>query len=58
MKQLVACGDLTLQSPYSVGHIATVTTSLSDEDFAAEMSGIIATIGNLDVEVVEYDSEE
>jgi hypothetical protein len=50
--------DATLQSPYSVGHIATVTTSLSDEDFAADMSGIIATIGNLDVEVVEDDSEE
>ncbi len=50
--------DATLQSPYSVGHIATVTTSLSDEDFAAEMSGIIATIGNLDVEVVEDDPEE
>ena len=50
--------DATLQSPYNVGHIATVTTSLSDEDFAAEMSGMIATIGNLDVEVVEDDSEE
>lgn len=50
--------DATLQTPYSVGHIATMTTSLSDEDFAAEMSGIIATIGNLEVEVVEEEPEK
>ena len=42
----------TLQTPYSVGHIATTTTSLSDEGLAADMSGIIATIGNIDVEVL------
>jgi len=45
--------DATLQTQYSVGHIATLTTSLSDENFAAEMGGIIATIGNLEIEVVE-----
>ena len=44
--------DATLQTPYSVGHIATTTTSLSDEGLAADMSGIIATIGNIDVEVL------
>jgi hypothetical protein len=43
--------------PYTVGHITTLTTSLSDEDFAAEMGGIIATIGNLEVEVVEEDTK-
>jgi transglutaminase-like putative cysteine protease len=47
--------DATLLTPYSVGHITTLTTSLSDEDFAAEMGSIIATIGNLQIEVVEED---
>jgi hypothetical protein len=47
--------DATLTEPFTVGHIATVTTSLSDEGMAAEMSGILATIGNLDVEVIEAD---
>jgi len=45
--------DATLLTPFSVGHIATLTTSLSDEGMAAEMGGIIATIGNLDVDVVQ-----
>ena len=45
--------DATLDSPYSVGHIATITSALSDEDFGAEMSSIIATIGNLEVEIVD-----
>ena len=49
--------DATLSVPFTVGHIATLTTSLSDEDFAAEMNGIIAIIGNLEVEVVEEDTE-
>jgi transglutaminase-like putative cysteine protease len=47
--------DATLLTPYSVGHITTLTTSLSDEDFASEMGSIIATIGNLQIEVVEED---
>ena len=50
--------DATLKTPYNVGHITTLTTSLSDEDFTTEMSGIIATIGNLEVEVVEEESEK
>ncbi len=45
--------DATLKTPYSVGHIATLTSSLSDEDFAAEMAGIIETIGNLEVEIID-----
>jgi hypothetical protein len=48
--------DATLQTPHSVGHITTMTTSLSDEDFGAEMSSMLATIGNLEIEVVEVDS--
>jgi hypothetical protein len=47
--------DATLQLPYTVGHIATTTTSLSDDAFAAEMGGLFATIGNLEVEVVMDD---
>ena len=47
--------DATLQLPYTVGHIATTTTSLADDTFAAEMGGLIATIGNLEVEVVTAD---
>ena len=47
--------DATLQTPYSVGHIATLTTSLSDEDFGTEMGGILAIIGNLEIEVVEVE---
>ena len=45
--------DATLDTPYSVGHIATLTSSLTDEDFGAEMGGIIATIGNLEVEIID-----
>ena len=45
--------DATLRTQHSVGHVATMTTSLSDDGIAAEMSGMITTIGNLDVEVVE-----
>ena len=45
--------DATLQTPYSVGHIAALTTSLSDESIATEMTGMIATIGNLEIEVIE-----
>ena len=50
--------DATLKTPYSVGHIATITSSLSDEDFAAEIGGLITTIGNLDVEIVTVDDEQ
>ena len=49
--------DATLHTPFSVGHIATLTSSLSDEDFGAEMGGIIATIGNLEVEIVDDEKE-
>ena len=49
--------DATLHTPFSVGHIATLTSSLSDEDFGAEMGGIIATIGNLEVEIVNDEKE-
>ena len=49
--------DATLKTPFSVGHIATVTTSLADEDFAAEMGGIITTIGNLEVEIYSSENE-
>jgi hypothetical protein len=49
--------DATLKTPFSVGHIATVTTSLADEDFAAEMGGIITTIGNLEVEIYNSENE-
>ena len=49
--------DATLQTPYSVGHIATITSSLADEDFAAEMVGIITIIGNLEVEIVDEQEE-
>ena len=45
--------DATLKTPFNVGHITTTTTSLSDEDFAAEMGKIIETIGNLNVEIVD-----
>jgi transglutaminase-like putative cysteine protease len=45
--------DATLDTPYSVGHIATLTSSLTDEDFGAEMGGIIAIIGNLEVEIID-----
>ena len=47
--------DATLQLPYTVGHIATTMTSLSDDTFAAEMGSLITTIGNLEVEVVTDD---
>ncbi len=47
--------DATLRLPYTVGHIATTTTSLADDTFAAEMGGLITTIGNLEVEVVMDD---
>jgi transglutaminase-like putative cysteine protease len=49
--------DATLTTPFSVGHIATVTSSLSDEDFGAEMGGILAIIGNLEVEIVDEQEE-
>jgi hypothetical protein len=49
--------DATLTTPFSVGHIATVTSSLSDEDFGAEMGGILAIIGNLEVEIVDEQKE-
>jgi hypothetical protein len=45
--------DATLTTPFSVGHIATLTSSLSDEDFGAEMASIVSTIGNLQVEIVD-----
>ena len=48
--------DATLQLPYTVGHIATTTTSLADDTFAAEMGSLITTIGNLEVEVVMDDT--
>ena len=45
--------DATLATPYSVGHIATITSSLSDEDFGAEMACMLPTIGNLEVEIID-----
>ncbi|MBC8201273.1 MAG: transglutaminase domain-containing protein [Planctomycetes bacterium] len=45
--------DATLDSPYSVGHIATITSSLSDENFGAEMGGMLEIIGNLEVEIID-----
>ncbi|MBC8523338.1 transglutaminase family protein [PVC group bacterium] len=45
--------DATLQTPFSVGHIATATTGLSDEGKDADMVGLIAIIGNMNIEVVE-----
>lgn len=47
--------DATLLVPYNVGHVATTTTSLADDTFAAEMGSLITTIGNLEVEVVMAD---
>ena len=48
--------DATLKTPYSVGHIATVTSSLSDEGLQGEMAGILNTIGNLEIEILEIGS--
>ncbi len=45
--------DATLVEPFTVGHVATTTTSLSDDGMSAEMMGIMATIGNLEIEVIE-----
>ena len=50
--------DATLRTPFSVGHIATMTTSLSDDGLAVEMGGILSTIGNLEVEVVQVGNDE
>ncbi len=50
--------DATLPVPYTVGHITTVTSSLSDEDFAVEMNGILSTIGNIEIEVVSDDPKD
>ena len=47
--------DATRTEPFTVGHIAAVTTSLSDEGMAAELSGLLPTIGNFAVEVIEAD---
>ncbi len=49
--------DATLLEPFTVGHVATMTSSLSDEGMAEEMAGIMSTIGNLEVEVVEEDEQ-
>jgi hypothetical protein len=49
--------DATLTTPFSVGHIATTTTSLSDEEFGAEMAGIISSIGNLEVEIISTEND-
>ena len=45
--------DATLRTPHSVGHVATMTTSLSDDQLPSEMTSIISTIGNLEVEVLD-----
>ncbi len=45
--------DATLDVPYTVGHIATMTTRLSDDEMAVEMAGIMNSIGNLEVEVID-----
>lgn len=44
--------DATLQTPFSVGHIASASTSLADESLTSDMVGIMAAIGNLEIEVV------
>ena len=49
--------DATLTVPFTVGHIATATTSLSDDSMATEMASILSSIGNLEVEVVEVDEQ-
>ena len=48
--------DATLKLPYTVGHIATTTTSLADETFSTEMGSLLTTIGNIEVKVVTDDS--
>ena len=50
--------DATLSVPFTVGHITTITTSLSDEEFATETSGILSTIGNIEVDVISEDSNK
>ena len=49
--------DATLRTPYTVGHVATTMTTLSDDTFAAEMGSLISTLGNLEVEVVTADND-
>ena len=45
--------DSTLDGPYTVGHIASVTSGLATESMNADMVAIMALIGNTEVEVVE-----
>jgi hypothetical protein len=45
--------DATLQDQFSVGHIASTTSSLQSESVNADMAGIMAFIGNTDIEVVK-----
>ncbi len=45
--------DATLETTHSVGHVTTLTTPLTDENLGADMAGLMGTIGNLDIEIVE-----
>ena len=45
--------DATLPEQFSVGHIASTTSSLQAESVNADMAGIMALIGNTDIEVVK-----
>ena len=45
--------DATLETVHSVGHVTTLTTPLSDENLSADMAGLMGTLGNLEVEILE-----
>ncbi len=45
--------DATLPEQFNVGHIASSTSALQSESVNADMVGIMALIGNTDIEVVK-----
>ena len=45
--------DATMSDQYSVGHIASATSSLSSEGVNADLAAIMTLIGNTEIEVVE-----
>ena len=45
--------DATMPDQYSVGHIASATSSLSSEGVNADLAAIMTLIGNTEIEVVE-----
>ena len=45
--------DATLSKQFNVGHIASTTSSLKAESVNADMAGIMAFIGNTEIEVVK-----